>query len=110
MANGETAEQEIELVIEMKHSEFNTPRPQVTLRFPDGPTTTYRRCRAFMFRLAAAIEEQSSGGEWIVLVGDVFRAGHDMRVARVELELASGSESEAEAAIEALHRAVQEVR
>lgn len=105
-----TAEREtaIQGTVELGPSDYGTPAPRVVVRFPDG--LPYRQCRAWMFGLAAEVEERSTEAGWIVRVQDVFLAGGGRKQSYLELELFSGSMDEAEAALEVLRQAVKEVR
>lgn len=109
MANTAAETTEIEMtVVGNSVSEYGTPRPRIVLSFP--ASMHHRECRVALLQLAAEIEAASLCGEWIVTIGDVFIAGHGRKQARIELELAVGSTSEAEAGLEVLRRAVQEVQ
>jgi hypothetical protein len=82
------------LTVGFRESDYGTMHPQITVTFPEG--MTYRAANAYMHRLAASVELESEGAEWIVNLSagaEVLGCGRGSR-AILWLELFKGTDRE----------------
>lgn len=86
--------------VSVAHSRYETPQPQVELRYPRG--THYRVVRAALYALASELESATSVRDRWVIEVDAFG---DER-GRVFLDLIQGSEPEVERGLALLRKVV----
>ena len=95
------------MTIKLATSEFGSPRPRVEVRLPRE--TAWRRAKAELHHVAAALELATPAGElWSVHI--VESSDHHRPGGRIELELADGTDAEATRAMTVLERLVAQLR
>lgn len=90
-------------------TEYGTPQPVVVVEFDEQ--MHWRAGQAFLHWVAAEIELRSIPERWIVQLGAIGSQGRKRpQRAVVKLELADGTQEEAERAVTVLQAVVQEIR